>query len=99
MIIKQRQVTGPAVYVQATGVPVTFGEEAKVIAAMAFCDNEDVLGVVDTIYALRIVISGQGVAIHPYQQTTVGGAGNTWGEIAGGSNLGARKFTVIAQLE
>jgi hypothetical protein len=98
-MIKMKQVTGPAVYVQATGVPVVFGEDAKVVAAMAFCDNEDVLGAVDTIYALRIVISGQGVAIHPYQQTTVGGAGNAWGEIAGAANLAGRKFTVIAQVE
>lgn len=94
-----KSVVGPAVYVQLTGVPVVFGEGERIVSAEAYCSNGAVLAAVDTIYSLRTVINGQTVEVHPQQQTTVGGPGNAWGEIAGASNLAGMTFTVIAQIE
>ena len=98
-MIKSKTSLGPAVYAQATGVAVTFGENEKVVAAVAVCDNDEVLGAVNTIYALHTVITGKKVNVLVYSQATVGGAGNAWAEIANASNLAARTFTVIAQVE
>lgn len=90
---------GPASYVQGTGVQVTFGEHEKVVKALAQCDRTQILEANDTVYGLRISISGQVVTILVYSASTVGAGPNAWAEIAGGSNLSARTFTVIAEVE
>ncbi len=98
-MIKMKSTLGPAApggYVQATGIPVVFGEFQKVNRAEAFCDRGQVLGAVDTNYSLSVVITGTTVAIHVWTESTVGGPGNALTELAGATALDARTFTVIA---
>lgn len=94
-----KSATGPASYVQGTGVTVTFGEHEKVVRALAQCDRTQILEANDTVYGLRISISGNVVTILVRTASTVGAGPNAWAELAGATDLSARTFTVIAEVE
>ena len=98
-MLKIKSQLGPAEYVQgaaAGGVRVAFGEFEKVVSAIAKCDNDDILAADDTVYALRISITGTTVVILVFSASTTGAGPNAWTEIDADSVLSGRTFTVIA---
>ena len=87
---------GPGGYVQATGVPMAFGEFETILSAQCKCYNDNIVAVNDINYAIRTVIVGTIVQAHIWFQNTTGGA---WTELAGATALNARTFTFLVDGE
>ncbi len=89
-----QSIAGPNPYVGG-GFTVTFGEFEKVTAAIAKCSKDEVLGAVDTAYAVEVSIATNVVTIKVFSASTVGAGPNAWGELAAG-NMSGLTFTVLA---
>jgi hypothetical protein len=93
-----KSVAGPSSYVTG-GFTVAFGEFEKVTKAVAFCDRSQILEADDTVYGLRVSVSGNIVTIIVRTASTVGAGPNAWSQLAATTDLSARTFTVIAEVE
>lgn len=97
-MIKIKSVAGPNPYVAGTGVQITFGEFERIVSLIVKCDNDDLLGAVDTAYGIRASFTGVTATALLSFLATVGGPGNAWAEFAAG-NFAGRTFTFIADCE
>jgi len=98
-MLKIKSAAGPASYATATPPTIDFGEFERVVSVLAKCDRDEILGVADTVYAIRVSIAGNVVTYRVFVASTVGAGPNAWAEIADGSDLSGRTFTVIAEGE
>jgi len=94
-MLKMKKVSGPTSYATG-GFTVTFGEFESIEDAIAVCDQSQVLEASNTAYGLRVSISGNRVTIVVSTIDVTAAAPVAWAELAAGTDLSGRTFTVIA---